>query len=204
MKKLILTAAAILGLYASEVKAQAFEQGAIYTSAGYGLQLFSGKTILGGYSSAADFKLSSIGPVYGKVEYAISDNIGIGLNIGYSGASAKWTDQTMDINGNTVNYNYLVKFNKLNITPRLNYHFSDNDIFDPYVGLGLGYKTGGVRFTTNDPNFNSSSIVYKVIPISLEMTAGCRFMFNEMIGGYVEAGIGHGYLQGGLVYKIFQ
>jgi len=186
--------------------AQAFEEGKSYISIGYGYQVAGVRNFFDFYADYADFSISGFGPIVGKYEYGISDNVGIGVCLGYSGADISWRNQTEVYNpqteqNETRTYNYGYKNSKITGVARINWHFGDNEKIDPYLGLGLGFKSNTFTLSTNDPDFNEGELNFKGIPVAMSASFGCRFYFTENIGAFVELGMGHGFAQGGLQMK---
>ncbi len=179
--------------------AQAFEKGKSYASIGYGFQLLPVKSLFKVYQDELGFKVKGMGPFAMKYEYAITDKVGIGLNIGFTNASIAWSDSSLNLSGNIENFNYSYKYSKLTITPRFNYHLGDNEKIDPYIGLGIGFKKASYKFTTSDPFFNGIS--FSGLPVSFEATFGIRGWFTDQIGAFAEIGAGHGFFQLGAVGK---
>ena len=188
MKKLIFTL--ILGVISLSHQAQSFQKNDLVLSAGLGRTIFT-TSAWDSYKTIPGFSSNFIQPITLKAEYAISNEIGLGLSSVYSSATAQWTDS---------NFNYRSSYNKFSVTPRLNIHFLKKKVVDMYLGGGIGYKTGSYQFDTNDPNFIPSGSI-SVIPISLEASLGLRAFFTPEFGGFAELGIGHGYFQFGFAYK---
>ncbi len=203
ISKMIVGSMLLVLLSSTNSNAQsAFEKGKSYVSVGYGYQILSIKSIYKVYDNPllySGFSVSGMGPIRVNYEYAVSDKLGVGLNIGYTSASVKFTDSYTDGSGNTQTYNYKYKYSKLTILPRLNWHLGESEKVDPYIGFGIGFKKVTYALETNDPNFQG--IKLSGLPVGFDATFGCRFLFTPNIGAYVEVGAGHGFLQGGLVAK---
>ena len=188
MKKLILVAA--IGFMSFGSQSQSFQKNDLILSGGLGRSIFSTAS-WNTYQTIPGFRSTFLQPITLKAEYAITDEIGLGFSTVYSAATAKWDDNT---------YSYESSYNKLSITPRLNIHFLRKKVVDMYIGGGIGYKTGEYRFKSTDPAFSPSSSL-GVIPISLEASLGIRTYITSDLGAFAEFGVGHGYLQFGVVYK---
>ena len=185
----------IVAAFPTISKAQSFEQGNIIFSAGYGFPNL-GKSLFKIYEDETGYDVGGIGPLHGKFEYAVSDNIGVGLTFNFVSYDVNWTDSD---GGTTYNYTYDVTGWRVNA--RLNFHFLNSDNVDPYFGLGIGYGNTTWSFTTNDPFFGGGAIS-SPIGIGFETTVGLRYYFTEMIGLYGELGLAKSLIQGGLVVKI--
>lgn len=175
--------------------------GKSYISVGYGLGNFA-TTYVKAAAQGTDVKTSFFGPLFVKYEYAVSENVGFGVAFAYLSAKATSDDTYQDQNGNPVNYTLTMDFSTWSALARVNYHFSDNDKFDPYIGLGMGYRNGGLKFTSSDPNAPESYTVPTFFPFGMEMTLGARYMLAPNIGLYSEVGFAKAVIQGGLVIKI--
>jgi opacity protein-like surface antigen len=200
----ILALLVVFSLFGTQkLKAQAaFEEGKSYASIGYGYQLLSVKSLFKSVTTGVEgIKTTGLGPIVFKYEYAVSKKIGIGISGAYTASSISWTDNdAIDPNGNSTTYNYKYKYSKFTFTPRLNIHLTENEKIDPYVGFGLGFKKASFSLDTNDPTY-TDELDLPLDKISMEASFGCRFLFTEQIGAFVELGVGHGFFQGGVVAK---
>jgi hypothetical protein len=188
MKKLFLVAS--LGLLGLASSGQSFQKNDLILSGGLGRSILSTPN-WDNYENIPGFSTNLFQPITLKAEFALSNEIGLGLSTVYSAASARWQDQ---------GYSYESSYNKLSITPRLNIHFLRKKVLDMYIGGGLGYKTGEYQFKSTDPAFSPVSSI-GVIHISLEASLGMRAYITPDLGAFAELGVGHGYLQFGVVYK---
>ena len=184
----------VLSSSATIARGQAFEEGNLVFSAGYGFPNL-GKAFFNLYKEEVGFEVNGIGPLHGKVEYAIADNIGVGLSINYVAYDVTWHDETD-------NYIYSWDVNGFSVLARFNFHFGDSDKVDPYVGVGAGYRLTKYEFFTDDPfwvedNFNTFSL-----PTGFEATLGLRYYIVPMVGIYGEIGLAKSLIQGGIAVKI--
>jgi outer membrane protein W len=193
MKKLLFTFIIISTFFSS--KAQFFEKDLNFVSAGYGLGLGYGR-LLNAYQGYDGYKFSGFGPVALTFERAVTDNIGIGLQLGYSSYGGTWNQSSYL--GSTYDYKY--KWSTLSIMARGAYHFNvRNRNFDPYIGAGIGYRKYSYKYTSTDPTFNSTSNNISLgIPLAYQLFVGARYMFNDNFGAYVEAGYGLSVLNAGI------
>lgn len=191
MRKLIVSI--VLGitfLIPSITKAQAFEQGKSQVSVGYGF-INATQAIISSYDVMLypGLEYSALGPVFLKYEYGVSEKVGFGLNIAYVSAG--------------IDYDYLletasIKWWNTSFNARVNRHFGSSDKFDPYIGLGLGYKMGNWKFEGGDESDDMKAL----IPLGFEATFGARYMFTPNVGIFSEVGVAKGVIQGGLNIKI--
>jgi hypothetical protein len=205
MKKIITGAFALALMFISSTSnAQAFQDGNVIISAGYGVST-TGRSVLKTFeTSGADIDITGHNPIFAKLEYAISDKWGIGVNYFNSNIGFKQTYDysTFDVNGNeTVNrytdeYTYKVQAFSL----RFNRHWEVTDEFDIYFGFGGGPKTGKFSAKSNNPDFVDEEFDTP-IPYAMEITMGARYYFTPNIGLYAEIGMARAFMQGGLVAK---
>jgi hypothetical protein len=172
--------------------AQAFEKGNVIVSAGYGFGNLS-KALFKTYSDNTGYKASGFGPAFGKVEFAVSDKIGIGLNVAHIGINAQY-----DIDNE---YQGQIDWKNTSVLGRINIHFANSEKFDAYWGAGLGYKFGSWKFSDNDPDSNIDGSIPTIIPFGFETTVGVRYMFIKNLGAYAELGIAKAPVQFGLSAK---
>ena len=205
MKKsicVIVAAFVLMTASVTNLRAQSFEQGNILVSAGYGFANFS-KALFKAGEGAPGYEFKSFGPVFVKGEYAASDNVGIGINFAYLGMNAKLNYEGIDSMGNTATYQAEIGHNGYSILGRVNFHFANGDMIDPYFGLGVGYRGGNWSFSDTDPDGDYSGIAAAgVFPFGFETTLGLRFYVIDMLGIYSEVGLAKGLVQVGLTYKI--
>ena len=190
MKKLTLAiVAGAIALMPTITKAQSFEQGASQISVGYGAVNFT-QAMVKDYGDilGTNQKFSSLGPIFLKYEYGVSEKVGFGLNIAYVSASSSYDDMGY-------NETYSVDWWGASFNARVNRHFGSSDKFDPYIGFGMGYKIANW-------SYSDSSSSDALIPLGLEATFGARYMFTPNIGIFSEVGLAKGVLQGGLNIKI--
>ena len=186
----------------TESRAQAFDEETNSVSVGYGFV-----TTLGSINDSfgdKDTDYSELGPIYVKFEHAVSDNLGIGLNLAYT--TNEWAYRyDADSNSDGVNDKQYDATNKRvawSALVRLNWHIGDNDRFDPYAGFGLGYRNSTWTYSTTDPSGSESGVSIKnPIALGMEFTIGARYFFTENIGAYLEAGAAKSVVQAGLAFK---
>ncbi len=200
MKKFYLLAI-MVGLFSTinfSAKAQAFEPGKSYVSAGYGVGNFM-QSLFSTNQDSVGFSVKILGPLFGKYEYAINEQIGVGLVFAYASATSKYefTDY-----GQT--YTNTTDWTSYSIIMRFNWHFNSmGDRLDPYLGFGFGYRNANWSVTDDDPNTSQPyGISFKnPIHIGFEATAGMRFMVTDYLGLYAEVGLAKAVVQFGVVTK---
>lgn len=182
-------------------KAQAFEQGKSYVSIGAGYSIVKPGFILNKFLKHVPFyNDKTIGPFTLKYEYGISEKIGIGFSVGYSNSNVNWEIDTTISEKKITNY-YKYKVEKFTAKARFNYHFWVNhEKIDPYIGAGIGYRGINRDPESSDTTFDGFNIK-TLIPIAFEASFGTRYIFSKHFGAFAEIGIGHGFIQAGLIGK---
>lgn len=153
-----------------------------------GLQLVASQ-FSGAYSN---YNYSGYGPVGGRVEYMLTEMIGVGMEFNYSDDKINWQEG---------NYNYDYNVTRMRIFPRLNIHFSEDEKLDAYFGVGAGYREVFRVMSSNRPNFTGYSTP-AFIPIAVRLSVGIRYFISDHVGLAIEAGFGGGaLLHPGLSFK---
>lgn len=205
MKKIILLATAVaLSFTSFKSNAQAFQEGNVAISAGYGFTTLGRAVLKSLESSGAEIDPTGHNPIFGKVEYAISDKWGIGLNYFNSniGFTQSYDYTTTNSNGDLVTNRYKDEYSYQvsAISVRFNRHWEVTDAFDIYFGFGGGPKWGKLTYETNNPDLVEVDFSTP-IPFAMELTMGARYYFTPNIGLYTEIGLARSFMQGGLVAK---
>ncbi len=178
--------------------AQSFSMGNNNVSVGYGI----GNFIQAGFSSYKnydEYSFKASGPFFLKYEHALSDRIGIGINIAYVGATVSYLDKSYIVDTTSMTfYKQTINWSSYSILTRFNFHFANSEKFDPYMGIGVGYRGAIWKYTDNDPNYDNSASVSSWFPLGFETTIGARYYFSPAIGAYMEFGLAKALLQFGL------
>jgi hypothetical protein len=184
----------------NNLSAQAFEQGNIIITAGYGVPNF-GKAILTTVDESVytNYDAKGFGPLHFRAEYAVGDRFGIGLNVNFNTFGAEWNyvDPSNDV------YTYTEKITAINFIPHFKLHWlEDNDHLDLYSGFGIGYSIFNYSRESNDPNDVFLDDWNSPLAIGVDITAfGVRYYFTENIGAYVETGYFKSLVQFGVAAK---
>lgn len=198
MKKILL---AIFVTASMAIQAQAFKQGQVNINLGLGV----GNTFI--YVGA-----TSVLPLINlSGEYGITDDIGAGLYLGYTGASYTYSGSYFKAGG-YYTYQDKYRWNFFIVGVRSAYHFNNllklsdtkvGDKLDLYAGLMLGYNIASYSYTSNDPGhpYNTYS-TSSYGGVAWNVFAGARFMFSERVGVFGELGYGVSVFNGGLTFKI--
>ncbi|MDG1776119.1 MAG: hypothetical protein P8H33_01905 [Crocinitomicaceae bacterium] len=158
--------------------------------------------------NVTDYKLNGGLLSYGgRVEYMISDDFGIGVDVNYevsgfnyNNAVSEYDSLTNTLTNATYNYDYKAK--KLRAMLRLNYHFIQTDRIDVYSSFAGGYKYVNRIGESNDPNYENDELDGALIPVAFRLAAGARVYFTNNIGAHIELGaFGGALLQFGISAK---
>ena len=181
-------------MFTPRVHAQAVEQGNVTIDAYYGFPNFMTslfRAIAETNTDDPNLKVKGLGPLGGRVSYMVSDKIGVGLDVFYANSSFEYTDVGTDSLGNAKNYNYKLSNPRPRFLLRMDLHFGESDVVDPYVGFGLGYSASKYKFTTDDPNFDQTIYSTRnLIPVAYRIAFGTKFYFAKFLGAGVEVGLG--------------
>jgi len=162
-----------------------FSKGNNYASISYGLGTI-GMNFTSIYSSLPNYKSSTLGPIGGYYERAVTDNIGVGASVNYVRSSASY-DMGSAIDITTT---------QLAISVRGAYHFKlSNKKLDPYAGVGLAYRNFGYKSTAANMNLTLGT------PAGIQIFAGSRYFFTNNIAAFAEVGYGVSFLNIGATYK---
>ncbi|MBP8823586.1 MAG: hypothetical protein KBH07_08085 [Flavobacteriales bacterium] len=183
MYKKLLVAAVVAGSAGIQASAQVFEEGAKFLHVGVG------------FGSPYAYSGSKMGvpPVHASFEMGVSDKIGVGGLVGYT--SSKWDYNSF---GWSNQYNYNWNFSYLVIGARGAYHFVDDDKWDAYGGLMLGYNVASAKWETDDPNYNSALLVEpKVGGVAFGGFLGGRMALGESSALFAELGYNIAWISAG-------
>jgi len=202
MKTKLLLLSALSLFLTHKITAQAFSEGSSFLNAGYGIGNFTQAAFKVGEQNDYQYKYNGVGPFFLKYEYAIDDKMGVGLNVAYAQAQATYKYTNTYITDGSKLLQETLDWTSYSVLLRFNLHFGDHDKIDPYWGIGAGYRDATWNGYNNDPqdNYNNGQF-NNPINIGFETTFGCRFLFTEAVGAYVEVGIAKAVLQFGLTAK---
>jgi len=180
-KNLILSLVCVIGLCLTQVDSFAqYKKGDVILNTGVGLGYWYGS---GGY---ADF---AAGIAVNAEFSCILDDIAIGPYLAF-------TRRSYNYSGYSDDYTFI------DFGARGTYHFGtllkvNNEKFDPYAGVFLGFVT-----TSNDYDGNSAYDAYDS-RVQGGLYAGARWFFSDKFGAFGEVGVGGMYpLFLGLTFKL--
>jgi opacity protein-like surface antigen len=198
---------AISGLFFSlliclNTSAQVVEQGSIIIDGYYGFPNFTKIFFKGEYASSGtelDLTVEGLGPLGIRGEYILYEKFGLGFDIAYNNTKLNYNEISEVFNSTTgnyedVSYSYDFRTKKIGVIVCFNYHFLDNEKFDVFGTVGMGYARRFFDFSSSDPNFADPEI-YKLSPFGSKIGLGMRYFFTRNIGANLQFGLG----QGGLI-----
>ncbi len=144
-------------------------------------------------------------------EYGITDDIGIGAYLGYTGATYRYGGSYYKAGG-WYNYTDEYRWNFFIVGVRSAYHFNNliklsdtklGDKLDLYAGLMVGYNIASYSFSSTDPSRTNLSFYGSSYGgIAWNIFGGARYRFSERVGVFGELGYGVSYVNFGLTFKI--
>ncbi|MCW5900078.1 MAG: outer membrane beta-barrel protein [Flavobacteriales bacterium] len=182
------------------LQAQGFREGGHAISVGHGAVTFLGN-LNRSFDDYLDLDHKGVGPLYLKYEYAVTDRIGLGLNLAYAVNEWSYRYDVTDEQSNINYYHESTKRSTWSALARLNYHFGNSDRFDPYFGFGLGYRDANWELSSTGPHGGSGVELKSLMPFGFEFTLGARYFLASNIGVYAEVGGAKSVVQGGLVAR---
>lgn len=152
-------------------------------------------------SSSVDYRGS--GPLGVRFEYLVSDQIGVGIDIGYNKLTVTNTRVDSVYNSSTnsntaVVYDDVITSSKVGVMGTVNFHLVDNEKFDLAAQIGIGYGVRNYTFDSDDSDFDQALYNFGGIVWPFAMKAGfeARYFFIPEFG--INMGLGLG--QGGLIH----
>ena len=200
--KLLLVGALSLFL-TRKTSAQVFSLESNYFSAGYGIGNLTQSLLEIGEQNDYQYKYNGVGPFFLKYEYAVAEKMGIGVNVAYAQAQATYLYTNTYITGSTTQLlQETIDWKSYSVLLRFNWHIGNHEKVDPYIGFGAGSRDATWSGFNNDPQSNyETTEINNPFNVGFEGTFGCRFLFTESVGAYVEVGFAKAVLQFGLTAK---
>ena len=198
--------------FRAEVGYSAFTKGHSYVSGGYGLinaNFILARTLDKSLKNGWDeVRFSKVPNLYLKGEYALSNHLGLGLNIATGGLIAHVAIDSL--NNQNVQIAGDLTYRSWSALARVNYHVLNDGVWDLYMGLGIGLRMNTVRVTSNDPitdrwNFPVNlGVVEKRIPnafsfpsVGADLTLGVAYKISKNVAFFTEMGMAKSALQAG-------
>lgn len=198
----------------ADVGTSCFNKGKVFINGGYGLvnanfiiakQLE--KSLLNGWDEVSFSKVPNF---FAKGEYAVSNRVGVGVNLATGGLIAHVVLQD-SLNNQIIRISGDLTYRSWSALARVNYHALNAKNWDIYVGLGIGYRLNTFSVTSDDPfadrwNFPidlglvertiSNSVSYSYV--GADLTLGVAYQITPAIGVYTEMGMAKSAIQAGL------
>lgn len=153
---------------------------------------------------------NGIGAIALGVDYGLSDRFSVGLHYATQTVKGRVTDLYWftDANNNAVyeDFDYRMNRTHLSIVPKIHY-IVDNEKFDLYSGLRVGYVKWTKKFESKDPDFPDNydldiNTLKNRVSVGLVLL-GARYYFSDNIGGSFELNLGPPYIFSlGASYKL--
>ena len=155
------------------------------------------------YNTPMEIDFSNIGPLGLVASYAFENKIAVGLDINYTTCKTSFSyfeSYNDSISGDS--YNMEAERAVIRAMMRFDAHFGDNERFDPYLSLGLGYRTTSTSYISDRPGFVETPRE-TLIPVAFRLAAGLNVWIIDELGIMLETGLGGGGLgRFGVTYRI--
>ncbi|HOZ88478.1 MAG TPA: hypothetical protein PL029_12010 [Bacteroidia bacterium] len=154
-------------------------------------------------NSATDIKFKQIGPLGIVYEHLMSDNVGLGVELGYSKLTMTYEESYVNGNGNTVERNFATwEFTTMRAMVRVNIHLVESEHFDTYFLVSAGYRKVDWAIRFSDPNYNQAVSSYRTpFPVGVKPGLGVRYFFTDNMGLNLELALGTPIMCGGLSFR---
>lgn len=193
----------------AELNSAAFRTGKIIFSIGYGYPNFDKWAFETGsiFSNNSNFKSLGYDPIHGRLEFGLSDKIGIGISLNYNMYGGTWEGVIWNNSwgsGVTETQNVKKKIYSLSGLIRFNYHVFTTGKLDPYFSFGAGFRANWKKYNSNPSEFvkknelHSGDYGISELPAAFETVAGMRYYISPKFAIYMEMGISKSFIQGGL------
>jgi hypothetical protein len=171
-----------------------------------------------GWTNSAGYpytsKTSVLGPIGLRMQYMVSDNLGIGLDVNFEQKSGSWESLNVQYDENgliiydesfkAILTNTEGEFQvwKLKVMARFSWELINTERFTLNWANSIGFKAGD-RTLIDPAEDLFLAGEGDVFPIAIRSALGARFFFTENIALNTEAGLfGGGLLLAGLSYKL--
>lgn len=148
------------------------------------------------------FSSTGTGPYHLKYEYRAKPWYGIGLSINNMSFTVNYTNNHIDtFSGRLVPNKVKISGNNTSFNIRNNFHLinpENNEKFDLYVGLGIGYRAGKINVESEYEGAAGDIDLPNVFKFGFEISVGLRYFLDENIGFYTELGAAKSVIQGGM------
>ena len=154
------------------------------------------------YATQDDIDWSNLGPLGLHVAYRTEGAVSFGLDLNCSTTSATFnynavSDASFDTYDNVMD----AKRNIFRAMFRVDGNWGSSDVFVPFTGVGVGFRSASNTFTSTRDGFEQTEDTTN--PLAFRLHAGANIFFIDNLGLLVEAGFGGGGLvRFGLTYKM--
>ncbi|MES2140760.1 MAG: outer membrane beta-barrel protein [Bacteroidota bacterium] len=189
----IVTALLLLNSNSFAQKAQtssgnSVEEGTIIIDGFYGFPYFNGSALRALFSNTVG-NVRNTNHLGAKVEYMVTDAIGLGVEFTYANATVSYRD--------SLYRTYTAGISKLRVLGKMNYHFATDENMDPYLTFGAGIK----QTTFYDNSTNGVKWTGFLFPVAIRVGVGMRYFFTDVVGVNAEVGLGGPLMQAGVSFR---
>lgn len=176
MKKIkMILVIVVTTLTLTSIAQNSVEKGTIVIDGFYGLPYWNGAALKSTYGGT----IHNINHIGAKVEYLVTDQVGLGIEFTYADAYVNYQS------GLSMLW-YKAGISKYRIIGRMNYHFATTEEFDPYFAIGVGIKQTNVYST--EPGAGKVNV--NLVPVAFRIGLGGHYYFNDILGLNAEVGLG--------------
>ncbi len=151
-------------------------------------------------TNSTNVRLNALGPLGIVYEHLITDNIGLGAELGYTKLTLKY-DVTLNINGVSTAATEQLDIIGYRVSFRANFHFAKSDKLDAYGLVSAGYRGNSFKYKSGLPGGNVTYNTPSFVPFGIKPGIGLRYFFTPAFGINAEFAIGTPIICGGLSFK---
>lgn len=152
-------------------------------------------------NGTSNLRINSVGPLGIVYEHLLTDNIGLGAELGYTDVILKYDYESTIINGTKTISTEKLDIITYRLAFRANFHFAKSDKLDAYGFVSAGYRGTSLRYTSSVPGGSASYNSPSFIPFGIKPGIGLRYFFTPAFGLNAEFAIGTPLICGGLSFK---
>ena len=144
-----------------------------------------------------DISATSVGPMGGKYEYLLTDEIGLGAEFNYSSFALIFSRSGVNSYNKPVIYHDVYTSPAYRVLLGVNYHFINSNNLDIYIAGKIGYYHRDIIVTSDDPKFIPVSVNIPSNPVAVRMELGLRYFPISFLGVHANFGFFGGPLVAG-------
>jgi len=149
-----------------------------------------------------NYSVVGSGPFHFKYQNKVSKRFSYGLNINRSAFQISYVDNVLDpVRGVVLPNQVKIRVRNTAFNLRGNIHFLSSKTHDLYFGIGIGYRHGTYKISSQSENYPLKITLPNFIKLGLEGTLGYRYKITNHFGLYSELGLAKSVLQFGGFYK---